>query len=62
MTNIIVIFLILKQLPNEGRNMPEYASYVVGYTELNDDVKARDYFNRMSTYFNGPFLVNLLVI
>lgn len=48
-----------KQLPNEGRNMQTYASYVVGYTELNEETKARDYFtNKMGSYFNGPFLVN----
>lgn len=38
--------------------MPAYASFVTGYSELNEDVKARDYLNKMSSYFNGPFLVS----
>lgn len=36
-------------------------SFVVGYSELNEDTKARDYLNRMSAYFNGPFLVSLFL-
>jgi hypothetical protein len=38
--------------------MQSYASIVVGYTELNEENKARDYFSRMANYFNGPFLVS----
>lgn len=48
----------LKQLPNEGKNTPTYASYIVGYSELNEEQKSRDYLKRFSDQFNGPFLVN----
>ncbi len=34
------------QLPNDGKNMPGYASFLVGYMELNEDVKAKvNYFS-----------------
>lgn len=48
---------IFQQLVSDGRNMPALMSFVVGYSELNEDTKAREYLSRMGTYFNGPFLV-----
>ena len=37
--------------------MPAYASFLVGYTELNEEQKARDYLDKMYKHFNGPFQV-----
>jgi hypothetical protein len=34
-----------------------YAAFTVGYMELNEELKAKEYFNRLSNHFNGPFLV-----
>ena len=34
-----------------------FASYVVGYIELNEENKAREYLNKFYSYFNGPFQV-----
>ena len=55
------MFKNLKQLPNEGKNTPTYASYIVGYSELNEEQKARDYLKRFSDQFNGPFLVSPII-
>ena len=57
----VLSFLIyLKQLTNEGANLMSFASYVVGYSELNEENKAREYLNKFYSYFNGPFQVNHL--
>lgn len=45
------------QLPNESKNILTYASYVVGYSELREENKAKEYFNRMANHFIGPFNV-----
>lgn len=37
--------------------MQSFASFLVGYLELNEDSKARDYLTRMYPYFAGSFLV-----
>ncbi len=39
-----------------------FASYVVGYSELNEDNKAREYLSKFNTYFNGPFQVKTLLL
>lgn len=39
--------------------MPSYASFMVGYIELNEDAKAREYLTRMYNHFSGPFLVGV---
>ena len=36
-----------------------FASLVAGYLELNEELRARNYFERLSNHFNGPFLVSL---
>jgi hypothetical protein len=56
---IILTFFFFnsKQLPNDGKNILTYASYVVGYSELREEQKTKEYFNRMNNHFNGPFQV-----
>jgi hypothetical protein len=44
-------------LPNGGRNLPSYASFLVASLELNDENKAKDYMNKMGQHFTGPFQV-----
>ena len=37
-----------------------FGSLVAGYIELNEEGRARTYFDRISNHFNGPFLVQKL--
>ena len=47
-----------KQLTNDGRNLLSYASFIVGYIELNEETRSKDYLQRFSNHFSGPFMVH----
>jgi|688.fasta_scaffold1523713_2 hypothetical protein len=34
-----------------------YSSLVTGYIEINEELRARNYFDKISNHFSGPFLV-----
>ena len=53
-SNFILKF---KQVSSDGKHTLSYASFVAGYLEINEENKARNYFERIATHFNGPFLV-----
>jgi hypothetical protein len=59
--NIIVYFITFKfsfqNLKADGSSLLSYASYAVGYMELNEEQKSKDYVKQMSNYFNEPFQV-----
>ena len=42
---------------SESKNLMSYASFLVGYIELNEEHKARDYMKRQADQFNEPFQV-----
>lgn len=42
---------------SESKNLMSYASFMVGYLELNEERKAREYMKRQANQFNEPFQV-----
>jgi hypothetical protein len=44
-------------LTNDGSHSLTYASYVVGYLELNEDHRAKEYMSKLLAHFSGPFNV-----
>ncbi|CAF0704348.1 unnamed protein product [Brachionus calyciflorus] len=45
------------QLQPEGKSLLAYSSFLVGYSELNEEKKAQDYLSRMSNHFSEPFMI-----